>query len=232
MTLPDRYLIKKIIVLAALTGLLAACAPPATIPQQSSNLTLEMRRLQSTLDRQEQSIQDLNRQLTELQDRQQRQALEIEQLRQTPQSVQTGYVPATMPQTEGSLATAVQGEGSPTEVYLQAFGDYASGRYQSAISGFESFLLRFPNNSYASNAQFWLGDCYFNQQQYPAAIQEFNRVISEYQEAPKSPEALYKIAIANLQLGASEEARSAIDILNQQYPKSSATQKAQELVIP
>ena len=47
-----------------------------------------------------------------------------------------------------------------------------------------------------------------------------------------NPDALYKIAIAQLQLGASDEARQAIDTLNRRYPKSTATQKAQELVIP
>ena len=225
------HLAKTAFVATLLCGVLAACAPPASAPPQTGNLSLDMRRLQSALDRQEQAVQELNLQIAELKENQQRQALQIEQLQQ-PQTTQPGYPTAPVPQSDSTTATAVTGEGSPTEVYLQAFGDYASGRYQSAIYGFESFLQRFPNNSYASNAQFWLGDCYFNQQQYAMAIQEFNRVISDYQGAAKSPDALYKIAVAHLQLGAPEDARNAIDILNQRYPKSSATQKAQELVIP
>ena len=221
----------RILTVATVLGLLAACTPPATTPT-SGNLTLEMRRLHSSLDRQEKAVQDLSRQVVELEARLQRQAEDIEQFRQTPQSEQAGYLPAYTSQAQGVATTPNQGEGSATEVYLQAFGDYASGRYQRAVHGFETFLQRFPNNSYASNAQFWLGDCYFNQQQYPVAIQEFERVLNDYPSAPKNPDALLKIAIAQLQLGATDEARQAVDKLAQRYPKSTATQKAQELAIP
>lgn len=224
-------LIYRFLTVTTVIGLLAACAPPAAVPT-SNNLTLEMRRLHSSLDRQEQVVKELSRQVSELQDQVQRQAEVMTQLRQAPQSAQPEYSPARTSRLQDTASNPMQGEGSPTEVYLQAFGDYASGRYQAAVHGFEVFLQRFPNNSYASNAQFWLGDCYFNQQQYPLAIQEFERVLSDYQSAPKSPDALLKIAIAQLQLGATDEARQAVATLSQRYPKSTATQKAQELAIP
>jgi tol-pal system protein YbgF len=191
-----------------------------------------MRRLHSSLDKQEQAVQKLSRQVSELQEQLQRQAEEMTRLRQPSQTMQTVYPPARTSRMQEAASAPIQGEGSPTEVYLQAFGDYASGRYQTAVHGFETFLQRFPNNSYASNAQFWLSDCYFNQQQYPLAIQEFERVISDYQSAPKSPDALLKIAIAQLQLGATDEARQTVAILDQRYPKSTAAQKAQDLAIP
>lgn len=232
MTTPHSPLLAKTVAVAAFISLLTACAPPPSIPQQSGNLTLDMRRMQSSLDRQEQTIEELSSQVQELKEEQQRMALEIEQLRRQPAAAQPGYRPAGLPQTSETGVATTPGEGSPTEVYLQAFGDYASGRYQSAVHGFESFLQRFPNNSYASNAQFWLGDCYFNQQQYSLAIQEFNRVISDYQGAAKAPDALYKIAVAHLQLGQSDDARNVVELLNQRYPNSTATQKARELVIP
>lgn len=223
--------IYRILTAATIIGLLAACVPPSSVPT-SDNLTLEMRRLNSSLDRQEQTVQDLSQRVAELEARLQRQTEETEQFRQVPQTAQRGYLPTRTSQAQGTEATSIQEEGSPTEVYLQAFGDYASGRYQAAARGFESFLQRFPNNSYASNAQFWLGDCYFNQQLYPLAIQAFKRVLTDYPNAPKNPDALLKIAIAQLQLGATGEARQAVDSLIQRYPKSTATQKAQELAIP
>jgi len=221
----------RILIVIISIGLLTACAPPPTAPT-SNNLTLEVRRLNSSLSSQQQTVQNLSRKVAELEKQLQRQTEEIAQLHQLPQQAQSGRQPAWRPQSQGGMTAIIQGEGSPTEVYLQAFGDYASGRYQAAIHGFETFLQRFPNNSYASNAQFWLGDCYFNQQQYPLSIQEFERVLNDYPSAPKSPDSLLKIAIAQLQLGATDEARLAIDTLSQRYPKSTATQKAQELVIP
>ncbi len=231
MTIFRPKLFCKTLTIVLALGLLVACAPPPAM-QSSNNLTVETRQLQASLDRQEQIIQSLSRQVTEVENHLQRQAKEIKQLRQATQQGQAGYQPFQVPQSPGSETTPVQGEGSPTEVYLQAFGDYASGRYLTAIHGFELFLQRFPNNSYASNAQFWLGDCYFNQQQYPLAIKEFERVLNDYQNAPKKPDSLLKIAIAQLQLGATDEARKTIDMLSHRYPKSTATQKAQELAIP
>jgi tol-pal system protein YbgF len=221
----------KYLAAVLMLGLLASCAPPST-SMQSGNLSQYMRYLQTKLDKQGEELQMVSRQLAEVQERQQQQAQEIEQLRQSSLTAEGAYQSTSLPRTSGSTAMQGQDEGSPTEVYLQAFGDYASGRYQSAILGFETFLQRFPNNSYASNAQFWLADSYFNQQQYALSIRQFERVLNEYSGAAKNPEALYKIAIAHLQLGATDEARQTIDLLNQRYPKSKAAQKAQELVIP
>ena len=231
MTIPCRHMAQRYLAVVLMLGLLAACTPPPT-SMQSGDLAQDMRQLRTTLDQQGQELQMVSRQLVELQNRQQQQAREIDQLRQSSLSAGGAYQSTSLPRTSGSTAMQGQDEGSPTEVYLQAFGDYASGRYQSAVLGFETFLQRFPNNSYASNAQFWLADCYFNQQQYALAIPQFERVLNEYSGAAKNPEALYKIAIAHLQLGATDEARQTVDILNQRYPKSKATQKAQELVIP
>lgn len=224
-------LICRILTVVTVIGLLSACTPPPTVPS-SSNLTLEMRRLHSSLSSQQQTVLSLSNQVAELENQLRQQAREIEQLRLAQQQLQAGSPPARASQTDEFATTPPQTEGSPTEVYLQAFGDYASGRYQAAIYGFGSFLQRFPNNSYASNAQFWLSDCYFNQQQYPLSIQEFKRVLNDYSNAPKNPDALLKIAIAQLQLGATDEARQTVDMLSRRYPKSTATQKAQELAIP
>lgn len=188
--------------------------------------------MQVSLDQQEQSIERLSLKVEELDNRLQRQAEELGQLRQAPQAARTGAQPVPISQPVTGSATAPQGDGSPTEVYLQAFGDYASGHYQAAIHGFELFLERFPNNSYASNAQFWLGDCYFNQQQYTQAVKAFEQVLNNYPNAPKNADALLKIAVAQLQLGAPDKARQAVETLTRRYPKSTATQKAQELAIP
>jgi tol-pal system protein YbgF len=219
----------NLFVLALTSALLSACAPPQSIPASSNN-TLELRKVYSAIEKQNQNIKNLSAQVSELESRIQLQSNEIEQLRQRGATAQPAYQPTGLPAPTGT--TVMQGEGSPTEVYLQAFGDYASGRYQAAISGFESFLQRFPNNSYASNAQFWLADCYFNQQQYALAKGEFEHVLNNYPNAAKVPDALLKIAIAQLQLENPDEARQTINVLNQRYPKSSATQKAQELAIP
>jgi tol-pal system protein YbgF len=227
----------KVIAFVVTCGLLAACSPPPTA-MPGNNLSLDMRRLQAELARQEKAIADLGERLAATESRLEQQASELQTLSQEQaQPVRTqapGYVPGMSADFQPGAASLPEGTGemSPTEVYLQAFGDYASGRYQQAAQGFQTFLQRFPNNSYASNAQFWLGDCYFNQQQYPMAIHAFQRVLDEYPRAPKTPDALLKIATAQLQLGNTEEARQARDTLISRYPESTAAKKAADLALP
>lgn len=218
----------------ALLGLMAACAPLPGPVSDGSQLNLEMRRMQATITGQEQEIGKLTLQVEALEGRLQQQEQELGRLRQgttgTPASELTSSLSYTTAPSNSQPQR--QGDGSPTEVYLRAFGDYASGRYQAAISGFENFLQRFPNNAYASNARYWLGDCYFSQQEYPTAILEFQKVLNDYPRAAKSPDALLKIATSQLHLGRTDEARQTVGRLDQQFPKSTAAQKAQELALP
>ena len=213
--------------------LLAACVPPPS-SSPPNNLSLDMRRMQSEVSRQKQQIDDLSQRLSAAEELLQQQELHISRLQnqsaQPTRHTATAYYPSTA---EGSAqADDPAMTQSPTEVYLQAFGDYASGRYQVAIQGFQTFLQRFPNNSYASNAQYWLADSYFNQQQYNIAIPEYQKVLDDYPRAPKSPDALLKMAAAHSQLGNSGEAQLIIDTLKRRYPESTAAHKADELNQP
>lgn len=220
--------------------LLGACAPPPDLPATGSgNLAFDLRRLRTDVTRQEQTVDALTARLAAAEQRLENQAEELADLkrqlvsRHAEPSVR-GRRPATRPdpRSPGQPTTGFAGEASPTEVYLQAFGDYASGRYPQAAEGFQTFLDRFPNNSYAGNAQFWLGDCFFNQQEYLRAIDVFQRLLSEYPQAPKAPDALLKIAAANLQLGRTGDARQAVETLTRRYPNSSAANKAADLPLP
>ncbi len=126
-----------------------------------------------------------------------------------------------------STTTAAQGTPSlsPTEIYLKAFGDYASGRYPQAISGFETFLRTYPTNDYASNAQYWLGECYFAQKQYARAVEEFQKMATSYPKAAKTPDALFKKAEALQKMNLTEQAEQAHQELQRLYPDSAAARK-------
>ena len=123
-------------------------------------------------------------------------------------------------------AEAQQSAVSPTETYLKAFGDYASGRYKQSIEGFETFLNHFPTNNYADNAQFWLGECYYKLGQYARSVQEFQKVADNYPLSDKAPDALLYMAPVLRQLNQYEMARQTLQTLQQRYPNSAAARKA------
>jgi len=213
-------------------SVLSSCTP-ATLPGEG-NLSLDLRRMQIELRQQERAVADISERLAAYEQRLQQQETAVNDLRQgLAERVEPSRPAMAGGPRGGGVATTEQGSGpSPTEIYLQAFGDYASGRYHEAIQGFQTFLKRFPNNSYAGNAQYWLGDCYFNLQEYAMAIDAFRRGVEEYVQSPKSPDALLKIVMAQVQLGNVEEASQTRDRLNRLYPASLASKKAAGLALP
>ncbi|MDO3378951.1 tol-pal system protein YbgF [Geoalkalibacter halelectricus] len=118
---------------------------------------------------------------------------------------------------------------SATDTYLRAFSDYASGRYSQAIAGFERFLESFPDNEYAANAQFWIGECYYAQQDYEQAAAEFLKMAERHAQSGRTPDALFQAASAYQKLGREGQARQIIDLLRQRYPQSAAAQRNLEL---
>lgn len=118
--------------------------------------------------------------------------------------------------------------GSPTALYLQAFADYASGRFAQAIDGFKAFLGNYPNNDYAGNAQYWLGECYFSRQEYGLAVATFRKTAETYPQGGKTPDALLKMAAALQLMNEPDQAQEALRLLRSRYPDSPAARKSLE----
>ena len=49
------------------------------------------------------------------------------------------------------------------EIYNLAYKDYIKGDYSLAIMGFRELLKRYQNDPLASEAQYWIGECYYSQ---------------------------------------------------------------------
>lgn len=217
----------------ALLGLLTAgCA----VPPPAVDLTpveAKLNRLGS--DQQELSgqLERLQTNLTLLEARVLDQQKAIEALRQgaAAQKVTPAGEKATAtPSARFATGPTGSGEppGSPTEIYLQAFADYASGRVEQAIAGFESFLRHYPNNDYAGNAQYWLGECYYSRQEYGLAVAAFRKMLESYPQGGKAPDALLKMATALRQMNEDGQAEEALRLLRSRYPDSPAAQKSLE----
>ncbi len=176
------------------------------VEQNRNNLLL----IEAKVRDQQTLISDLRRQLA---------TKKVTPSREIATSTRPILAPATSPTTAGSQ------NASPTEIYLQAFSDYAAGRFEQAIQGFETFLRLHAGSDYAGNAQYWLGECYYSQQQYARAVEEFQRTIERYPQGSKTPDALLKMASALTQLGQPDRAKEALQVLRNRYPDSPAARK-------
>ena len=116
---------------------------------------------------------------------------------------------------------------SPAEIeYTKIQSLLQKQNFQEALVGFSDFLIQYPHAYLASNAQYWMGECYYATQKFEKAIEEFERVIGNFSESNKVPAALLKIGYSHLALQDREMAKATFRQLVRTYPKSPEAAKA------
>jgi tol-pal system protein YbgF len=117
---------------------------------------------------------------------------------------------------------------NPTALYDQAYGDYTRGKFDIARQGFTEYLKSFPGSDLADNAQYWLAECFYSVEQYPAALAEFQRVSDQYPNSDKLTAAIYKAGKCFEALGEKDKAVVQYELLVQKYPNSPEARLAAE----
>lgn len=112
------------------------------------------------------------------------------------------------------------------QVYDGAYRDMVRGSYPLAVAGFREFLRLFPDHSLADNAQYWVGECYYAQDDPTKASEEFRKVLEKYPEGDKVPAAHLKLGYCALRLNDVAGARRYLDELIRRYPTSEEARSA------
>ena len=120
------------------------------------------------------------------------------------------------------------GAESPQRAYEVALASYRGGDFQGAINGFQNFLKQFPQHTLAVNAQYWIGDAYFQLRDYKSAIEAQKKLLSSYPDNPKASDALLNIGSSELGLGDTAAARKSWEELISRYPGTEAAIKAKQ----
>ncbi|MFQ5521330.1 MAG: outer membrane protein assembly factor BamD [Candidatus Methylomirabilia bacterium] len=143
-----------------------------------------------------------------------------------------------------SIGTAPSAEigAPPAEIYQAASSDLSKGNYELAIPGFRAFLRQFPRSDLADDAQYSIGEALFSSAQKYAtqgrreeakqslerATLEFRKVIVNYPRGDKAPTALYKEALALLELKRERLALARLQYLLKHFPLSEEAPLARE----
>ena len=128
------------------------------------------------------------------------------------------------------------------DIYQAAYLDFSKGSHALAIAGFREFIRRFPDHALAGNAQYWIGEShvslargYANGQQADKATQsleqavtEFRRVVTNYPRADKVPAALFKEALALIELKQTALAQARLQYLIDNFPQADETPQAKD----
>jgi tol-pal system protein YbgF len=111
-------------------------------------------------------------------------------------------------------------------VYDNAYSSYRLNDYLAAIRGFDGFLKTYPKHALASNAQYWIGECYFQLRDYRAAIEAERRLLGTYPESAKVPDGMLIIGTAESNLGDTPAARKTLEELVARFSGTDAAEKA------
>jgi tol-pal system protein YbgF len=123
-----------------------------------------------------------------------------------PAGVQTAAIPA-------------PGEsGDPRQLYETAYGYLLQRDYGAAEAAFDDFLKKFPSDSLAGNAQYWLGESFFVRGQYKSAASAFLKGYQTYAKGAKAPDSLLKLAMSLDRLGQKDAACASYAELNSKFP--------------
>jgi tol-pal system protein YbgF len=109
----------------------------------------------------------------------------------------------------------------PREEYKRFYAALRAGNHGYAIAGFRNFIERHPSHDYADNAQYWLGEAYYDKKEYKKALAEFRNVVENYPQGNKVPDSMLKIAFCYEALGKPAKARAVLVQIVEIYPKSS-----------
>lgn len=102
--------------------------------------------------------------------------------------------------------------------YQAAVAMLRADEHAAAIAALRAFVAAYPASDYADNAQYWLGEAFYDQRDYDQALAEFRATIENYPEGNKVPDALLKIAFTNLAQGQVEPARATLTDLVRDFP--------------
>jgi tol-pal system protein YbgF len=90
----------------------------------------------------------------------------------------------------------------------------------------KNFAQKYPADPLVGDSQYWLGESYFQRQQYRDAAEIFLNVTSKYDKSAKAPDALLRLGQSLAALKEKEAACAAFGEVVRKYPRSSAGVKA------
>ena len=98
------------------------------------------------------------------------------------------------------------------ERFQTAMNLYNDGDYLDAIDELRFVTLQYPGNALADDAQFYLGECYFQREEYILAAYEYELLIRTHPASTLIPDARYKRGMCYYEL-------SPVSYLDQDYTK-------------
>ena len=109
------------------------------------------------------------------------------------------------------------------EAYQEAYQLLKKGNYQEAEVALKAFLEKYPEDTLAGNAQYWLGETDYVQGSYDQAAVCFAEGFKKYKDGAKGPDTLLKLGLSLEKMDKKQEACTAFRNVEKTFPKASDT---------
>jgi tol-pal system protein YbgF len=203
-----------------------------TTSGQMQSLNDSVDELKSRMGKLDKAIQDIQSQLQNLQNPQNPAATSGQQ----PLAGSGSPPPATGPgatnTTPAGPATGPAATQAPPlqETYQAGLRDYNAARYSVAQGEFQDVLTYYPQDDLAGNAQFYLGEIAYKQNDFAGAVKNYNAVLEGFGGSPKAAAAQLRKGLALIQMNKKDAGIRELRSLIQRHPQTpEATQARAKL---
>ncbi|ACS84963.1 cell division protein CpoB [Musicola paradisiaca] len=101
-------------------------------------------------------------------------------------------------------------------------------QYDQAITAFQNFVKKYPDSTYQPNANYWLGQLFYNKGKKDDSAYYFANVVKNYPKSPKASEAMFKVGVIMQEKGQSDKAKAIYQQVVKNYPNTDGAKQAQK----
>jgi tol-pal system protein YbgF len=214
-----KQLAAAVLILGAVACATAPRDEPMTAPPTVAAPDPRIAELQTAMTEMLERVDVLNDRMARLEEDRARQASPAAPAVTEPAATQPAAAPPPQPQ------HALMG-AKLAEDYRRAITLFGQGKHAEARRGFQAVFDADAVGDLADNALFWIGETYFAAGDFTNAVRFYNRVVNEFSDQNKAPDALYKIAIAQERTGDLALARKTLQQVIDRYPYSTPASTA------
>jgi tol-pal system protein YbgF len=177
-------------------------------------------------------LDDMERQLVEIQELLGQSQIVLQNLRERMEQRQAvrEEMPPLTADSVGGAATETEGgaSGDARSLYAAAIEQFRREAYNTARMGFQEFLVGYPADELAPDAQYYLAETYRLESDPNLAIREYNRVVELYPNSRAAPTALYKAGLLQVEQGNKDSACQYFQRVLAGYPRSDESRLARD----
>jgi len=136
----------------------------------------------------------------------------------------------TVQELSGKTGNTSQQAATPDAIYKQALEVFKAGNTPTAREQFTKFIEQYPEHELAPSARYWIGETFYSEKDYEAAIVTFQDFIKKYPKHSKVPTAMLRQGRAFKAIKDVNSAKYVLKKLRDTYPKSDEAKKARQLL--